>query len=73
MANPKNCSRQRVARLMRQAGLQAKMKKRFKITTVVDKQAKPAPNLLQQNFTADEPNRRWVADISFIATQEGWL
>ncbi len=66
-------SRKRIARFMRQAGIQAKMSKRFKITTQVDKQAKVAANLLQQDFTAHAPNQRWVADISFIATQEGWL
>lgn len=55
-----HCSRKRVARLMKQAGIQAKMKKRFKKTTVTNPKAKPAPNLLCQNFTASRPNERWV-------------
>lgn len=67
------CSRQRVARVMKKAGIMAKMTKKFKVTTKVDTQAKAAPNLLNQNFTADQPNRRWVADISYVWTLEGWL
>lgn len=67
------CSRQRVARLMRQSGLAAKMKQRFKTTTRQDAKAQPAPNLLQQNFTAVAPNQVWVADITYIHTWEGWL
>jgi len=67
------CSRKRVARLMKQAGLQAKMRKRYKLTTQANPKAKAAPNLLQQDFTADMPNQRWVTDITYIATGEGWL
>lgn len=67
------CSRKRVAKLMRQEGLHAKMKKRFKITTQVEPLSKKAPNLLQQNFTSDKPNQRWVADITYVSTAEGWL
>ena len=67
------CSRKRVARLMKIAGIEAKMKKRFKLTTKVNPKAKAAPNLLQQDFTADAPNQRWVADFTYVATGEGWL
>lgn len=67
------CSRKRVARLMRQEGLAAKMKRRFKVTTQVDSRAPKAPNLLQQNFISEKPNQRWVADITYVATAEGWL
>ena len=67
------CSRKRISRLMKKAGLVVKMKKRFKVTTRVDSKAKVAPNLLQQNFTAEKPNQRWVADITYIQTLEGWL
>ncbi len=66
-------SRKRIARLMQQEGIQAKMKKRFKKTTKVNPKAKVAPNLLNQNFAADKPNQRWVADITYIATAQGWL
>lgn len=68
-----NCSRKRVARIMQRAGLQAKMRKRFKVTTKVNTKAKVASNLLKQNFTAERPNQRWVADITYIATAQGWL
>lgn len=68
-----SCSRKRVARLMKIEGLQAKMKRRFKVTTQVDLLSKKAPNLLQQDFTSEKPNQRWVADITYIATAEGWL
>lgn len=67
------CSRQKVARLMRKAGIIAKMAKKFKITTKVNPKAKAAPNLLNQNFTAAHPNQRWVADITYVWTLEGWL
>jgi transposase InsO family protein len=67
------CSRQRVAKLMRKAGIVAKMAKKFKITTKANPKAKAAPNLLEQNFTAGQPNQRWVADISYVWTLEGWL
>lgn len=64
------CSRNRVLRLMQKAGIKAKMNKRFKVTP---KKALVAPNLLQQDFTAKKPNQRWVSDITYVATAEGWL
>jgi len=67
------CSRKRVAKLMKQEGLQAKIQRRFKRTTQVDVLAKKSPNLLQQNFASATPNQRWVADITYVATAEGWL
>lgn len=67
------CSRKRVARIMKKAGIQAKMKKRFKVTTKANPKAQAAPNVLNRNFTAIKPNERWVADITYIATAEGWL
>jgi putative transposase len=59
--------------LLKKAGIIAKMKKRFKVTTKANPKAIPAPNLLQQDFTAEKPNQRWVADFTYVATQEGWL
>lgn len=67
------CSRRRVARLMRKANLVAKMRKFFKRTTRVDGRRKAAPNLLEQNFSAILPNQKWVADITYVKTLEGWL
>lgn len=67
------CSRKRVSKIMKKAGVAAKMKKRFKVTTRANPKAAVAPNLLQQDFTAESPNRLWVADFTYVATQEGWL
>ena len=67
------CSENRVARLMRLRGLRAKKTKRFRTTTKRDKAARPAPNLLERDFTADRPNHKWVSDITYIRTAEGWL
>jgi len=68
-----SCSRKRVARIMRAAGIVAKMRKKFKRTTKADPKAVPAVNLLNQVFIVPEPNRWWAADFSYIGTQEGWL
>jgi transposase InsO family protein len=73
IAQGEKCSRRKVSRLMQRAGIKAKMRKRFKITTKVDNKAIASPNLLQQKFTAQKPNQRWVADITYVATGEGWL
>ena len=67
------CSRPRVARLMKQAGITAKMQRLFKRTTRCNAKAPAAPNLLQQDFSAEKPNQKWLADISDIKTMEGWL
>jgi putative transposase len=66
-------SRKRVARLMRESGIQVRPKARF-VTTTDSKHGLPvAPNLLQQDFTATAPNHRWVTDITYVLTGEGWL
>lgn len=67
------CSRKRIAKIMNEAGVVAKMKKRFKVTTRANPDAIPAPNILQQDFAAEKPNQRWVADFTYVSTQEGWL
>jgi transposase InsO family protein len=67
------CSENRVARLMRRHDLRAKQTKRYKATSK-RRQADPvAPNLLQRDFTADRPDQKWLTDITYIPTQEGWL
>lgn len=68
-----SCSENRVARLMREHDIRAKQVKRYKRTTRANDAHPVAPNLLDGDFTADRPDRRWVADISYIWTQEGWL
>ena len=68
------CSRNRVARLMRQAGLKAIRPRPGRITTTDSKHDYPvAPDRLQRNFQASGPNQIYVADISYIPTEEGWL
>ena len=66
-------SRKRVERLMREAGVQVRPQVRFVRTTDSDHGLPVAPNLLQQDFTASAPDRRWVTDITYVATAEGWL
>jgi transposase InsO family protein len=66
-------SRRRIARLMRQAGLWYKTKKKFKATTDSKHNQAIAPNLLKRQFTVLRPDRYYVGDITYIATQEGWL
>lgn len=66
-------SRKRVARLMKEEGIQVKMRKKWTRTTTVDKGLVASPNYLNQNFTVDEPNRVWVSDITYVGTEEGWL
>jgi putative transposase len=69
-----HCSRKRVARLMRLQGLCAARRHRRKPRTTDSQHTYPvAPNLVARNFTATAPNRKWVADITAIETQEGWL
>ncbi len=63
----------RVARLMRGIGLRAKVRRRFKHTTVRCKDRDASPNLLNQEFYIDKPNRVWISDITYIDTAEGWL
>lgn len=67
------CSRPRVARLMRKCGLSAKMRRLFRTTTTLSSRRTAAPNLLEQNFTATAPNEKWVADVTYVRTLEGWL
>jgi len=67
------CGKNRVARLMRLNHLQSRKQRKFKATTNSKHSYPVASNLLEQNFSAASPNTIWVADISYIATREGWL
>jgi transposase InsO family protein len=67
------CGHNRVARLMRLAGIRAKTKRRFKVTTDSKHKFPVSPNLLGRNFTVKAPDRVWVADMTYIWTEEGWL
>jgi len=66
-------SRKRIARLMREAGLEGVSRRRKKRTTIRDTQARPATDLVERDFTADAPDRLWVADITYIPTWAGFL
>jgi putative transposase len=63
----------RIARLMKENNLKVKTQRRFKVTTNSDHKRPVAPNLLQQNFWAKEPDDIWTGDITYIRTDEGWL
>jgi putative transposase len=62
----------RVARLMRENGICARIRRRFRHTTDSNHKLSIAPNLLGQRFTATAPNQAWVGDITYIWTAEGW-
>lgn len=68
-----DCGLNRVARLMRQAGLIPRTIRKFRKTTDSRKSYSPAPNILNRDFAANKPNRKWVSDVTFIGTREGWL
>jgi transposase InsO family protein len=63
----------RVGRLMRENGIFIERKRKFKATTDSDHTFNISPNLLERDFTADQPNQKWAGDISYIWTREGWL
>ena len=63
----------RVQRLMKQHGIRARTKRRFVVTTDSRHSLPIAPDLVQRRFTPEGPNRLWSSDITYIATDEGWL
>jgi putative transposase len=66
--------RNTVAATMRELGLQSRIRKAFTPTTTqVDPTKSPAPNTLDRDFTATAPNRKWVTDITYLATAQGWV
>jgi putative transposase len=65
--------RHRIARIMRDNGWRAKAARKYKATTNSKHSLPVAPNLLEQDFSADRPNQKWVSDITYIWTDEGWL
>ena len=69
----KSAGRHRVARIMRGNGWRAKAARKYKATTNSKHSLPVAPNLLEQDFSADRPNQKWVSDITTIWTDEGWL
>lgn len=67
-------SRKRVARLMRENGLNSRRRPSWKPSTTDSRHHRPvAPNLLRRDFSAEAPNEKWLGDIVSIWTDEGWL
>src|SRR3989442_1566835 len=62
-----------VARVMREAGIAAKTKRKFRQTTDSNHSHPVAENVLDRQFDPEEPNTSWVADVTYIPTREGWL
>ena len=66
--------RKRVQRLMREEGIVGVHRRRQRVSlTKQDESQTPAPDLIERDFKASAPNQKWVADITYIATDEGWL
>ena len=72
-ARERGVSRKRVARLMRQRGLAARRRRRYRVTTDSRHPFPVAANVLARQFTAPAPDAVWVTDITYIPTGEGWL
>ncbi|MEX2353590.1 MAG: IS3 family transposase, partial [Gammaproteobacteria bacterium] len=68
-----DCSENRVARRLQALGLKAIQATKFKVTTDSEHAGLVAPDLVQQDFTASGPNQKWVSDITYVWTGEGWL
>ena len=67
------CSLNTVAYIMRKLGLVAKAGRKFKVTTNSNHPHPPSPNLIKQKFKARKPDEKWLSDITYIRTDEGWL
>jgi len=67
------CCVNAVARVMREAGIEAKTKRKFRQTTDSNHPHPVAENVLDREFDPGEPNASWVADVTYVPTREGWL
>ena len=67
------CSENRIARRMQKLGLKGIQAKKFKRTTDSNHDKPVAPDLIEQDFTALAPNQKWVSDLTYVWTDEGWL
>jgi transposase InsO family protein len=68
-----HCGRKRVIRLMQQEGLSAHCRTHRIVTTRSNPLARVAENVLSRQFQAEKPNRKWAADVTYIATAQGWM
>jgi len=70
----RSINEKRVGRLMRATDLQSRVRRRFRIVTTDSKHAHPiAANVLGRQFEATAPNQKWLADLTYVPTAEGWL
>jgi len=67
------CGKNRVARLMKENEIKSKVKKKYKVTTDSKHKNPVAENLLKRNFAAEKPDEKWVSDITYLWTGEGWF
>ena len=67
------CCKETVRRIMRDIGLFSRIKRKFVVTTNSEHALAIAENILNRNFTAEKPDQKWVADITYIPTKMGWL
>jgi len=67
------CTRRRISERMQDMNLIAKARRKFKVTTDSNHKKPVSDNLLKQDFTASRPNQKWLTDITYVPTQEGWL
>ena len=65
--------KKRIERLMREHGIRGRVKRRFRRTTDSNHVQPIAPNILARDFTATAPNEAWVTDVTYVATDDGWL
>ena len=72
-ANGIRVAKKRVARLMKEAGLRGVSRRKRPSTTVREDTGRPAPDLVDRDFTASGPDELWVADITYVPTQDGYL
>jgi transposase InsO family protein len=72
-AKGRRIGKKRVERLMRQEGIAARRKRRFRRTTDSNHPHPIAPNVLARNFHVELPNSAWVTDVTYVWTHEGWL
>jgi len=67
------CCKEMVRRIMRDVGLFSRIKRKFVVTTDSEHALTIAENIINRNFTADAPDQKWAADITYIPTRMGWL
>ena len=73
VARGHRAGKERVRRIMQRHGIRAQYKRKFVVTTDSKHDLPIAPDMLQRNFSSAAPNPVWTGDITYIATDEGWL